>query len=64
MQVRYLKLHIDHYSLRYRVILLPDAGWRSTILPLRVEEVLLAGTVMVNWEGTSEVLIVLPEGKF
>lgn len=43
---------------------LPDAGWRSTILPLRVEEVLLAGTVMVNWEGTSEVLIVLPEGKF
>ena len=23
-----------------------------------------AGTVMVNWEGTSEVSRVLPEGKF
>lgn len=36
------------------VIVLPEAGWISTTLPERVEEVLLAGTVMVNVAWASE----------
>ena len=36
------------------VIVLPEACWISTTLPERVEEVSLAGTVMVNVSLASE----------